>query len=238
MTNNNKIQTAAAPKRAGNSKSSTSDLAQVWINYCGDPERKDSENALASKLDALFKRKFPDRSCQGILNGREQEVRQEAYLLLVGRYLAGNRILIAATSNGDREQIENQIKRSLSGALKSVARSMRRTAERHLELHAYGEDLDVCPQAACIHPAYQTSYWELPYEMQLRMVFAALRLGLHNGLFCSMSADIVVAMLEGGHSQSQIAKALGISRQAVHSRLAPVRKHLQGLIESQEFPRT
>ena len=45
-------------------------------------------------------------------------------------------------------------------------------------------------------------------------------------------------MLEKGLSQSQIAESLGISRQAVHAILAPVRKHLAKVVATQEFPLT
>jgi len=237
MIDNSKTQTAAALTSAGNYlKNSTYRIGQAWITFCADPGRMESASALADEMDALLKRHLPDGECKGSLHGLEQDVRQEAYLLIVGRYLVGNQALMEATANGEREEIENQIRRSLRGALRSVLRSMNRAAERHLKMHEYGEDVDALPQCACIHPACRTSHWELPFEIQRTMVLAALRLGVERGLFTAGNAGVAIAMAEDALTQSQVAKALGISPQAVHSRLAPVRKHMRALIDSQELP--
>ncbi len=237
MSHNTKTKPAASRKKAGYSPSTqTSNLAEAWLAYCQDPSQAETENAVAFHLDELFKRSLPDGAYKGVLKGREHDVRQEAFLLLVRRYLAGNMGLHAATTNGDRWEIENQVERSLLAALRSVSRNMKKSAWRHLRLHEYGQDIDICPQAACIHPSDRKSLWELPFQMQRRLVFAALRMGLQSGLFCSQSVNIASSMLDGGHSQSHVAKALGISRQAVHAKLCVIRQHLKKLIEKQEFP--
>jgi len=225
---------AASTKSAGYSP----DLALAWLNFCDDRENQAANDHLAVHIDAILKERLPDKNYKGILSGREQEVRQEAYLLAVGKYLAGNPDLIAVTAVRNRLGIESQIRRSVGGSIKSAAQTLKKRIKRHWQLHSYGENIDGLPQAVCIHPAHRTSHWELPYEEQRQMVFSALRNALKKKLLHARNAKILMDMINEGLSQSEMAKRLGISRAAVHQRLEPVRKYVKGHIETQEFPRS
>jgi len=227
-------KSAASSKSAGYSPSST-DLPLAWLNYCDHPESPETKNILAIHLDSILKERLPDNRYEGILSGREEEVRQEACLLVVSKYLAGNPELIAATASVNHQEIDAQIRRSVGAAIKSASQTLKHAIKRHRQLHSYGEDLDALPQAVCTHPACRTSLWELPYEAQRQMVFAALRSALKKKLLHARNARILMDMIKEGLSQSEIAKRLGISRAAVHQRLEPVRKIVKKHIDSQEF---
>jgi len=227
-------KSAASSKSAGYSP----DVALAWLNFCDDRENQAANDHLAVHLDVILKERLPDKHYNGILSGREQEVRQEAYLLAAGKYLAGNPELIAATAVRNRLVIDSQIRRSLGASIKSASQTLKKRTKRHWQLHSYGEEISGLPQAVCTHPACYTSLWQLPYEEQRQMVFAALRNALKKKLLRARNAQILIDMLNEGLTQSEIAKRLGISPAAVHQRLEPVRKYVKGHIESQEFPRS
>ena len=233
---NTKSKSAASSKKKAGKRHSVPGLASAWLSYCRDPECREVCGHFAIKLDALLKSRVPDGLYQGILKGLEDEVRQEAYLLLVGKYLAGNSDLIAATAAGSRKEITNQITKSLCGSIRSVRQTMKRLRWRYLELHPCGVDLDTCPQVICEHPAQRTSLWVLPFELQRQMVFASLQNAIQEKLLVARSARIAMTMVDEGLTQSDIAKSLGISRPAVHQMLAPVRDYLKRDIETREFP--
>jgi len=231
---NTKSKSAASPKKKAGKRHLVPGLASAWLSYCRDPECREVCGHFAIKLDALLKSRVPDGNYQGVLKGLEDEVRQEAYLLLVGKYLAGNPELIAATAAGSRKEITNQITKSLCGSIKAITRTMKKLRWRHLEFHACGVDLDTCYQVR--HPAQRRTLWELPFDLQRQMVFASLQNAIQEKLLVARSARIAMTMVDEGLTQSDIAKSLGISRPAVHQMLAPVRDYLKRDIETREFP--
>lgn len=210
------------------------ELATAWLDYCDHPQNRETAEAFGRHLDRLFRQRLPDRRCSGVLEGREAEIRQEAYLLLVGSFLAGNRELVPATRARDHGRIAREILRSLSGSISAISRTLARHAIRYRQLHA--GDPDFCPEAACVHPAYRKSLWELPFELQRELVFAVLERAIRNKLLAARGARIAMEMVDGNLTQSGVAASLGISRQAVHQQLGPVRDFLADHIEDEEFP--
>ena len=230
---------AAFSRKAGYSqKKTTQKLARAWQDYCHDPDSSLAADLLAIHLDAQFKRRVPDGHFTGILKGRDGDVRQEAYLLLLGKYLGGNPGLLAATATGNRQAIVDEIQRSLGSSIRSVSKTLKKQMLRHEKIHAYGEDIDTHPKNTCTHPACRENIWELPFELQKQIVFASLRIAIRDNRLLARSARVVMDMLEKGLTQSQIAESQGISRQAVHAILAPVRRHLVKVVATQEFPLT
>jgi len=227
-------KSAAPPIGAGYPPPLHPDLALAWLNYCDHQESQEAAEHLAFHLDRHFKERLPDRRCTGVLVGREEEIRQEAYLLLVGRYLAGNRELIEATEARDHAEIANQILKSLAGSITAISRTLTKHTIRYRQLHS--GDPDHCPEATCVHPACRTGLWELPFELQREIVFAALRHAIQQKLLAARGANIAMTMVDEGLTQSDVAASLGISRQAVHQHLLPVRNYLRGRIDEQEFP--
>ncbi len=238
MHNDTENQLAASSKKAGYSFKTTSipDLAGAWLAYCSDPDSSQARECLAVRLDESLRSRLPLGGCTGILAGHEEDIRQEAYLLLVGRFLAGNAGLMTATAAGDVAKIDNQIRKSANGSIRAVLRTMLRSLARHHEVHEYGVDVDACPQADCIHPAVRTSLWELPFELQCKLVFAALRKAVVDKKLPARAADLAIKMVDGGISQSAVAAALGVTRQSIHQSIALVRRLISALVEAEEFP--
>ena len=236
---NTKSQPAASPKKAGYPQNtSTPGLAHAWLAYCQSTDSALAADHLANHLDALFKRRVPDGHYTGVLKGRDEDVRQEAYLLLIGNYLAGNPDLVVATASGDQRAIAEEIQKSLAGSVRAVSKTLKKRILRHQKTHVYGEDLDTHANYTCIHPSCRRSIWELPIDLQRKIVFASLSIAIRDKLILARSAKVAMDMIESGLSQSQVARSRGVSRQTVHAILDPVRKHLAKVVATQEFPLT
>ena len=237
MTTNPHSKPAAFPEKAGNSpESSIPDIASAWLSYCGDPDSQANRDHMAHNLDQIFKSRLPNERYDGIMKGREADVRQEAYLLLVSNYLPGNEGLFAATQAGNITEISNQIEKSLNGSIRSTYQTLRKSILRHLQFHAYGDDPDATAQGACQHPAHRTTMWDLPYETQRELVFAALHVAVREKHLKPHHAAVATAMVDREMSQQQLATEMGVTRQTIHQRLQPVREFLQAHIETLEFP--
>jgi DNA-directed RNA polymerase specialized sigma24 family protein len=209
-------------------------MAKAWIAFCTSPEAAQDE--LAHHLDALLKDRLPDGRCQGAISGQEDEIRQEAYLLLVRCYLAGNPALFEATVNLDENEIAEQIQRSARASLTATKRSMKKAAIRRAKAH--DEDTDVDAVCGADHPANRGNLWALPFEVQRALVFSILRRAADENLLPQRSLSVVGDMLDSELTQSLVAKARGISRQSVHQHLARVREVLKREMSRTEFPIT
>jgi len=231
-----KTKLAASPEAGYSRTNTTTPLAFAWVAYCEHPEDLETKEKLAWELDQALIDVLPNRRCNGILAGSENEVRQAAILLLLDRYLAGNVGLIAATKELDLQQIENQIQRSIIAAIRTSTRTLLHSIEKDIQKHAYCESIDEHPAATCVHPAERKTLWELPYELQRELMFVALRIALKEKLLPQHNVRMVMTMMDESLSQSAMAESMGISRSAVHQRLAPVREYLRNSIETQEFP--
>ena len=235
MPNNTNTKSAASTKRAGYSQE-IPDLAGAWLNYCENPYCNRAWDHLAVWLNEVFKSRLPNGRYDGFLSGCEEDIRQEASLLAIGDYLAGNPQLMAATTAKCHLEIDNQIRKSVNASIKTALQDLIRSLARHHAHHEYGADIDTLQEAACEHPAQRKSLWELPLELQRAIVFAALKSAVAEKLLSASSADVVIEMLENGLSQSAMAKKLGVTRQTINERIAPVRKLIATLVEAQEFP--
>jgi hypothetical protein len=151
-------------------------------------------------------------------------------------YLAGNTDLVVATALGDQWAITEEIQKSLGGSIRAVSKTLKKQLLYHQKMHVYGEDLDTHANNSCVHPACHKNIWELPFDLQRQIVFASLRIAIRDNLILARSARLALEMLEKGLSQSQIARSRGVSRQAVHAVMAPVRQHLAMIVATQEFP--
>jgi hypothetical protein len=168
----------------------------------------------------------------------EGDIRQKAHLLLIGRYLAGNAELLQATAAGDLNEVAKELFKSAAGAARAERDSLRKKLDRESRRIKEGLDLDSIPDLQNAHPANRMALWELPFEQQQLLVFAALEKAVTQELVSSRSAGLALAMIDEGKSQSDLARSRGISRQSVHESLAPVREVISKLIEAEEFPLT
>jgi DNA-directed RNA polymerase specialized sigma24 family protein len=216
-------QSPKSPKNPG--------LSKAWISFCASPDNQDE---LARQLDALLKSRLPDGRCQEPIAGQEDEIRQEAYLLLVQRYLSGNPALFDATEVLDMDEIAEQIERSARASLTAVKRAMKKAALKRA--HRHDDDTSLDAVCGADHPANRGNLWALPYEVQRALVFSTLRRAADENLLPQQSVSLATDMIELDLTQSLVAKAQGVTRQSVHQHLARVREVLKSEITHVEFP--
>lgn len=232
-TNSNKQM--AVSVETGNQETTTA-LAFAWAQYLKDPGDSEAMDRLARELEGQLLKYLPKRSRSGILCGREGEIRQEALLLLLQRYLGGNTSLLKATKKQSLAEISQELRRSILGALQASQRKLIHKLRRELKQTDYCERIEDHLLGVCCHPSEHNSVWQLPYEGQRELVFAGLRIAIAKHLLPTGSAELVIKMIEENLTQSAMAEATGVSRQAVSQRLTPVRKYLKRYVEETEFP--
>lgn len=209
--------------------------AIAWISFTRDLDDGNRREQLCKTLDVLLRRQMPDSSRSGILHGREQDLRQAAHLLLIERYLAGNNLLVAATAMEDLAVVEQQILRSCSAALSIAARQLTRQLRSEagkLEFHGSYDEL---PSAVCEHPAQRQHLWQLPFTVQREVVFSLLKAAIKKKCVNPENTALAIAIVTEGISQAELARRMGVSRPAVHQRLAPVRAYLRRVVQQQEL---
>jgi hypothetical protein len=170
------------------------------------------------------------------MNGLEDEIRQESYLLLVRRYLAGNPALFEATAARDEDEIAEQIERSARASLTAVKRTMKKATLQRARAH--DDDADIDAVCGTDHAANRSSIWGLPFELQKALVFLVLQRAAKENLLPPRSVSVATDMLENQMTQSDLARTRGVSRQSIHQHLGRVRAVLEREISATEFPMT
>lgn len=230
--NTNTTSLSAASSEAGNSQA----LAQAWVDYCKQPDNKNTRERLGSELDPALRTGLPNGRLPGILKGKEEDLRQEAGLMLLKKYLAGNKKLVEATLSGDMPEIVRQIERSVCASINISIWQLKKSLLKDGMVLEFSEAIDAHPRAVSAHPAWRNTLWELPLALQRELVFSCLRSAVREKHLLETNANIALTMMDKGLTQSEMAGSLGISRQAIHQRLAPVRKYLRKHIKDVEFP--
>jgi hypothetical protein len=201
------------------------EIALAWIELTQSPQ--DCQHRFHYLLATLLKTRLPDGSTHGILRKREDELRQSAHLILL-RYLPGNSTLAAAVEDKDPRRIRDQIDRSINAAIRMACLRLRRSLCLNRLL--------ICelPIVTCSHPALYRSLWNLSIDDQQAIVLMLLRRA--PAWIPRNTVIMTTLMVEANISQAWMAQLLGISRQAVHRRLIPIRIYLRQAIKEVEFP--
>ncbi len=207
-------------------------LTRTWLAYATALKSFAQLDEFAVELDRVLHHRLPSEIFRGLLRGREDEIRQDAAILLVERFLIGNKRLMQATRKGIFREVENQLSRSISSAVQVSLRRLRRQVAREAILFRRIRNKDA---GIYYHPS-ERKFWGLPLAVQQELALQALHLAVTGQLLSRSQADIAVSMVAGSISQSGLARKLRISRQAVHQRLQPVRKYLWDVMETLEFP--
>jgi len=216
----------AVPYRTGN-------LVLVWKAFALDPRNQRNINTLASAIEEEIRIRLPDYFFRGILGGYEAEIRQDAILMLLGRYLTGNRDLSHYTAAGDPAGIANELGRSIGAAIRFAKLRLKR---RLATGQNRSEELTEENGGFYDHPAKRKGFFALPYHAQLQLCLAALRVALSSKRVSPASAKVAMLMIEEGLSEAEAARVLGISPSGINQLLKKVRKHLPRIINNSEFP--
>jgi len=208
------------------------DLPEGWIRFTEYPECQQRLNALAVNLDKLLRARLPEDTLKGLLKGREREIQQDAHLLLLSRFLSGNRKLLQATRTGTHSEILNQVQRSISAAVNINMRRLRRMLSQESNRWV------PLPEDAGSFGRYDhvsnRGYWELPYPIQRELALLMIRRALQQARITRGSAMLATTMIEQNLTQAEMARQLRVSRSAVNQRLASVRECLRADLAPEE----
>ena len=226
MSTTNK-KTAACP-HADHTKSA---LALAWNFQRRTPRWSER---FASLLDERLKQMLPEGCLREILHGQESEIRQRATLLLLERFLMGNQHLQKASESDDMEEVANQIQRSISASLRIASYRVRRSIQRDRGRFTEFDEAEHSKQS--LHPAEIKYVRELPLEAQRQLLLFLLEEGVRSSAISTANSQIIHQMVDQELSQTEMAKELGISRQAVNQRIRCVAAGLNEALERAEFP--
>jgi predicted DNA-binding protein YlxM (UPF0122 family) len=201
------------------STKTNNNLANLYLERPNNPE---------AFAEAVFGeiRKRAGKS-RGLLRQRIDEVESLANCLFE-KYLNGNSKLHLAITAKNRPEISEQIERTMN-AVVQIAR--KRTLKKDLkDRHIFMADL---PDVLVQHP-YRLELADLPVDIKKEMVRLAVEecreeLG-------HKTADLLSEILERSCPMAEVARDLGVTRQAIHMRLAPVIKKIRKKLESMEIP--
>lgn len=208
----------------------TENLTAAWMKFAA-AESLENLDRLGIELDRALRSRLPGGSCSWPIQGREDELRQDAAILLVQKFLLGNRRLMLATRKRQIGEVERELAHSLFHAV--------RIARKRLIHHAHAEaarvrSLALQDEGHCPHPT-DRKFWSLPLALQRELALQALNIAVTGHLVPKPSAKLARDLITGSATQSELARKAGITRPAVHRRLEPVRQHLWDIIETLEL---
>jgi len=164
---------------------------------------------------------------RGLLRQKIDEVESTANCLFE-KYLNGNSKLHLAITAKNRPEISEQIERTMN-AVVQIAR--KRTLKKDLkDRHIFMADL---PDVLVQHPC-EISLTDLPVDLQKEMIRRAIEEIREE--IGHKTADILCDILERSCTVAEIAREHGVSRQAIHMKLAPAIKKVRKQMERMEIP--
>lgn len=208
-------------------------MAEAWCQYLNSPEIGCDQ--LATALNNRLLQCWPDGSGERLIKAHAAEIRQDALILTLARYLGNNPKLQIASKRKFLPAIAREIERSLHGALNVVvvrARRMARSRINHISL----QDLDEKHLPSVLHPSECDDFLALSADARVSVVTDALLAAVEAKILSRRAAELMARMIEGGLKSSDLAKEQKVSRQAIHQALEPARQFLKRHVQEQEFP--
>jgi len=146
---------------------------------------------------------------------------------LFDHYLGGNSKLRLALTGKNCSAIGQQIERTINVV---VAIARKRTLKILKERLVFMADL---PDVLVSHPR-EISLADMPVDLKIDMARKAVAESRED--IGHKTADILCDILERSCPVSEIARELGVTRQAIHMRLAPAIKKVRARMERIELP--
>lgn len=190
------------------------------------PKCPDHLDQVAEELVRLAEIRLPNNVLRGDLTGLEQDIRQDAVLLSLSRYLKQN------TEIPDIPKYPWHAPREIAAALKIQKRDYLKLIKRKLEaLQRVSEQ-----QAAIVdHPTrLRACDWS---SFTMRMVLRkAILTALKNGRISLANAAVGLGLFIDGITVKEMAKRRGVSRGAIYQHLGRVRREVPDIIDGIEVP--
>ena len=128
----------------------------------------------------------------------------------------------------------SQITASISASLRIASYRVRRSIQ--LDRGRFTEFDEAEHSKQSLHPAEIKYVRELPLEAQRQLLLFLLEEGVRSSAISTANSQIIHQMVDQELSQTEMAKELGISRQAVNQRIRCVAAVLNEALERAEFP--
>jgi DNA-directed RNA polymerase specialized sigma24 family protein len=209
-------------------------LTDSWIAFVQAPDNQSAQNRFATELNDLVRKFLRPASLIAPLRNLSDDLCQEACLLLFSKLLTGNKYLLAATRARHRSLIAGQLRCSVSAALRFTKwKALKKLVRSPVQPQPAMENPEIITDQ---HPANFTTLRELSLEAQQKLVMNVLGKAVRDLHLTSDNAELARTLLENNLTQADLARSLGVSRQAVSQRLNPVWRYLRKAIDDQEFP--
>ncbi len=189
MNTSRKTKKAAA-KAAGKTNEN---LAHAWLAWSNGTETDGAFRRQVAKAlrPVVMARALRQRS--KLPPEMVEDIAQDAAVLLVGRYLAGNEGLAEATANRDFGANGQEPEHSLLGALEVAVKRAMRKAGREADRHAL---LAEAAEKGNLPDAAEANY-RLPFEQQLRLALSALDQAMGQRLLPQAQGALLREILDG-----------------------------------------
>jgi DNA-binding transcriptional ArsR family regulator len=186
----------------------------------------DHLDRVADELVQLAESRLPNNVLRGVLTGLEQDIRQDAVLLSLARYLKQNR------ENPDIPKYPWHAPREIAAALKIQKRDYLKSIKRKLEALQRVSDE---PDAIVDHPA-RLSTCEWSSSTMQTVLRKAILTALKNGRISLANAAVGLGLFIDEITVKEMAKRRGVSRSAIYQHLSRVRREVPDIINGIEVP--
>jgi hypothetical protein len=188
---------------------------------------------IAEDIDILARDSLKNGVLCGILCGHENEIRQDAILMVLDWLMRGDRD--GTDSQVAGKKIAN-IPWNLSRLVAKALRLCKLRAIRHLTTEGTrNESLNEVNGGYCLHPT-DLSSWELSNAIRRQMALTALQVAVQSGRLSASNACIARQLLSGRMSVEDVAKHLKVSSNAIYQRLNRIRRILPDIVAEIEVP--
>jgi len=205
-----------APRLPRNNK--IPNLAKLYLARAKDPE------AFAKAVFGEIRKRV--HQCRGLLRQRMNEVESLSNCIFE-KYLGGNRRLQEALAAKRHAAIGQEIERTIN-AVVTIAK--KRTLESLKENLVF---LTALPDILVQHPR-DMSLSDLPTDLKMQMARRAVEESREE--IGHKTADLLSEILERSCPVAEVAREHGVSRQAIHMKLAPAIKKVRAKLERMELP--
>lgn len=189
---------------------------------------------IAEDIDILAHGSLKDGVLCGILSGHENEIRQDAILMVLDWLMRGDRD--GAETHVAGKKIA-KIPWNLSRLVAKALRYCKLRARRHLTTEAIrNESLNELNGGFSIHHT-DLEQWELSTAIRQEMALRALKIAVRTGRLSASNACIARQILSGRMSVEDVATRLKVSSNAIYQRLNRIRRILPDVIAEIEVPR-
>ena len=188
---------------------------------------------LAEEIDTLVRGALKDGVLGGILCGHEDEIRQDAILLVLDWLMRGDRESAECHVTGKKN---SKGPWNLSRLVAKALRFCKLRARRHLTAEAIrNESLNELNGGFSIHHT-DLAPWEWSNSIRRQMALSALQIAVRSGRLSASNACVVRQLLSGRMSVEDVATRLKVTGNAIYQRLNRIRRILPDVIAEIEVP--